>query len=59
MRFIQELKVGTVNLWEVPGFRSELTPFGGTRDSGLGIKEGVLENVRNFTTAKVVSLPWG
>jgi len=34
-RFVAELNVGTVNVREVPGYRLELTPFGGikTRDS--------------------------
>jgi acyl-CoA reductase-like NAD-dependent aldehyde dehydrogenase len=35
-RFVNELKIGTVNVWEVPGYRIELTPFGGIKDSGLG-----------------------
>ena len=42
-RFIAELEVGSVNIREVPGYRLELTPFGGIKDSGLGIKEGVIE----------------
>ena len=33
-RFIQELEVGTVNIWEVPGYRIEMSPFGGIKDSG-------------------------
>ena len=40
-RFVNELEVGTVNVWEVPGYRIEMTPFGGIKDSGLGYKEGV------------------
>ena len=40
-RFINELEVGTVNVWEVPGYRIEMSPFGGIKDSGLGYKEGV------------------
>ncbi len=40
-RFISELNVGSVNVREVPGYRLELTPFGGVKDSGLGYKEGV------------------
>ena len=40
--FIQKLKVGTVNIWEVPGYRIEMSPFGGIKDSGLGYKEGAL-----------------
>ena len=39
-RFVNELQVGSVNVREVPGYRLELTPFGGIKDSGLGHKEG-------------------
>ena len=57
-RFVTELAVGTVNVREVPGYRLELTPFGGIKDSGLGIKEGVLEAMKSFTNTKTYSLPW-
>ena len=57
-RFARELKVGTVNLWEVPGYRIELTPFGGIKDSGLGYKEGVQEAIKSFTNCKTFTLPW-
>ncbi|MEO6749873.1 MAG: phosphonoacetaldehyde dehydrogenase [Casimicrobiaceae bacterium] len=57
-RFIAELEVGTVNVREVPGYRLELTPFGGIKDSGLGYKEGVQEAMKSFTTIKTYSLPW-
>ena len=57
-RFIKELKVGTVNIWEVPGYRIEMSPFGGIKDSGLGYKEGVLEAMKSFTNVKSYSLPW-
>jgi len=57
-RFVTELNVGTVNVREVPGYRLELTPFGGIKDSGLGIKEGVLEAMKSFTNTKTYSLPW-
>lgn len=39
-RFINELRTGTVNIWEVPGYRIEMSPFGGVKDSGLGYKDG-------------------
>ncbi|SEB15092.1 phosphonoacetaldehyde dehydrogenase [Paraburkholderia sartisoli] len=58
IRFVNELRVGTVNVWEVPGYRSELTPFGGIKDSGLGYKEGVQEAMKSFTNLKTFSLPW-
>ncbi|WP_169569671.1 phosphonoacetaldehyde dehydrogenase [Sneathiella limimaris] len=57
-RFIEELNVGTVNIWEVPGYRIEMSPFGGIKDSGLGYKEGVLEAMKSFTNVKTYSLPW-
>ena len=57
-RFVSELQVGTVNVREVPGYRLELTPFGGIKDSGLGYKEGVQEAMKSFTTLKTYSLPW-
>jgi phosphonoacetaldehyde dehydrogenase len=43
---------------EVPGYRLELTPFGGIKDSGLGHKEGVQEAMKSFTNTKTYSLPW-
>ena len=58
-RFVQELQVGSVNVREVPGYRLELTPFGGIKDSGLGYKEGVQEAMKSFTNVKTYSLPWG
>ncbi len=58
MRFVRELHVGSVNIWEVPGYRLELTPFGGIKDSGLGYKEGVLEAVKSFSNVKTYSMPW-
>jgi len=57
--YIQGLKVGTVNIWEVPGYRIEMSPFGGIKDSGLGYKEGVIEAMKSYTNVKTFSLPWG
>ena len=57
-RLVGELHVGSVNVREVPGYRLELTPFGGIKDSGLGYKEGVLEAMKSFTNLKSYSLPW-
>jgi putative phosphonoacetaldehyde dehydrogenase len=57
-RFVAELHVGTVNVREVPGYRLELTPFGGIKDSGLGYKEGEQEAMKSFTNVKTYSLPW-
>jgi len=58
MRFVKELNVGSVNIWEVPGYRLEVTPFGGIKDSGLGYKEGVQECCKAFTNVKTYSIPW-
>ena len=58
MRFVRELQVGSVNIWEVPGYRLEVTPFGGIKDSGLGYKEGVQECCKSFTNLKTYSIPW-
>ncbi len=55
---IRRLKVGTVNINQVPGYRIECSPFGGTKDSGLGIKEGVIEAMKFFSSVKTFSLPW-
>jgi len=57
-RCIRELRAGTVNIREVPGWRTELTPFGGTGDSGLGVKEGVREAMRAMSFTKLYTLPW-
>ena len=57
-KFVSELNVGSVNVREVPGYRLELTPFGGIKDSGLGYKEGVQEAMKSFTNTKTYSLPW-
>lgn len=57
-KYIAGLKVGTVNIWEVPGYRIEMSPFGGIKDSGNGYKEGVIEAMKSFTNVKTFSLPW-
>jgi aldehyde dehydrogenase (NAD+) len=55
---VKRLQCGTVNINEVPGYRIENSPFGGIKDSGLGIKEGVIEALKCFSTVKTFSLPW-
>jgi len=57
-KFINGLDVGTVNIWEVPGYRIEMSPFGGIKDSGLGYKEGVWEAMKSYSNVKTYSLPW-
>ncbi len=58
MAYIDGLDVGTVNIWEQPGYRIEMSPFGGIKDSGNGVKEGALEAMKYFTNVKTYSLPW-
>jgi acyl-CoA reductase-like NAD-dependent aldehyde dehydrogenase len=56
---VRELRCGTTNINEVPGYRIESSPFGGVKDSGLGIKEGVVETIKFMSNVKTFSLPWG
>jgi phosphonoacetaldehyde dehydrogenase len=58
MKAIKTLRCGTVNINEVPGFRIESSPFGGIKDSGLGVKEGVIEAIKAYSYVKTFSLPW-
>lgn len=57
-RIIHEVRTGTVNVNEVPGYRTERSPFGGVKMSGLGVKEGVAEACKWMTNVKTFSLPW-
>ena len=56
--YINGLEVGTCNIWEQPGYRIEMSPFGGIKDSGNAVKEGVIEAMKFFTNVKTYSLPW-
>jgi len=58
LKAIKTLRCGTVNINEVPGFRIESSPFGGIKDSGLGVKEGVIEAIKAYSYVKTFSLPW-
>lgn len=58
IKAVKNIKAGTINVNEIPGYRLELSPFGGVKDSGLGIKEGVIEAIKFMTTVKTFSLPW-
>ncbi len=55
---VKGIRTGTVNVNAVPGYRIESSPFGGVKDSGLGIKEGVIEAMKYMTNVKTFSLPW-
>ncbi|MEO6985924.1 MAG: phosphonoacetaldehyde dehydrogenase [Paralcaligenes sp.] len=57
-KFINELEVGTVNIWEVPGYRIEMSPFGGIKDSGNGFKEGIVEAMKSYSNVRTWSMPW-
>ena len=59
LKAVREMRCGTVNIKDVPGYRIESSPFGGIKDSGLGIKEGVIEAMKCLSTVKTFSLPWG
>ena len=58
LKAIRSLRCGTVNINEVPGYRIESSPFGGIKDSGLGVKEGVIEAIKAYGYVKTFSLPW-
>ena len=55
---VKRIRSGTVNVNTIPGYRIESSPFGGVKDSGLGIKEGVIEAIKYMTSIKTFSLPW-
>ena len=58
IRAVKGIQTGTVNINEVPGYRIECSPFGGVKDSGLGVKEGVIEAMKGMTYVKTFSMPW-
>jgi aldehyde dehydrogenase (NAD+) len=58
LKAVRALRCGAVNINEVPGFRVENSPFGGIKDSGLGVKEGVVEAIKAYGYVKTFSLPW-
>jgi aldehyde dehydrogenase (NAD+) len=58
LKAAKHLRTGTTNINEIPGFRIESSPFGGIKDSGLGIKEGVIEAMKFMQNTKTFSFPW-
>jgi aldehyde dehydrogenase (NAD+) len=58
VKTVKGIRAGTVNVNQVPGYRIESSPFGGLKDSGLGIKEGVIEAIRFLSAVKTFSIPW-
>lgn len=55
---VRGVRTGMVNVNEVPGYRTEVSPFGGVKMSGTGVKEGVREATRWLSNVKTFSLPW-
>lgn len=49
---INGLGAGTCNNWEQPGYRIEMSPFAGIKDSGNGVKEGVIKAMKFFKSAE-------
>jgi aldehyde dehydrogenase (NAD+) len=58
LKAAKNLRTGTTNINEVPGYRIEKSPFGGIKESGLGIKEGVVEAAKFMSNTKTFSFPW-
>ena len=58
LKAVRTLRCGSININEVPGYRVENSPFGGLGDSGLGIKEGVIEAMKGYSHVKTFSVPW-
>ena len=57
-RYIDTVETGIVHV-NSPTLGGEVhLPFGGMKDSGLGIKEGVIEAIKYMTNVKTFSLPW-
>ena len=49
---IEELEVGGVVVNEVPGFRSDIMPYGGVKDSGIG-REGPRFAIEELTVTRM------
>lgn len=52
MRAVEELEVGGVVVNEVPGFRSDIMPYGGVKDSGVG-REGPRFAIEELTVTRM------
>lgn len=53
LRFIREVHSGNLHVNWGPGWRADLMPYGGLKDSGIG-KEGPLYAIREMTEEKMV-----
>ena len=51
----QKLRVGGLIVNDIPSFRSEAMPYGGSKDSGMG-REGVRYAMEEFTEPRVLVL---
>lgn len=51
-RAVEELEVGGVVVNEVPGFRSDIMPYGGVKDSGIG-REGPRFAIEELTVTRM------
>lgn len=51
-RALEELEVGGVVVNEVPGFRSDIMPYGGVKDSGIG-REGPRFAIEELTVTRM------
>jgi acyl-CoA reductase-like NAD-dependent aldehyde dehydrogenase len=55
-RAFERLDVGALLVNEVPTWRSDAMPYGGTKDSGMG-REGVRFAMEEMTERKTLVLP--
>ncbi|SJN08596.1 Aldehyde dehydrogenase [Leucobacter sp. 7(1)] len=52
---IEQLEVGGVVVNEIPGFRSDIMPYGGVKDSGIG-REGPRYAIEEFTVTRMAMI---
>ena len=52
---IERLEVGGVVVNEIPGFRSDIMPYGGVKDSGIG-REGPRFAIEEFTVTRMAMI---
>ena len=55
LRAAEELEVGGVVVNQIPGFRSDVMPYGGVRDSGVG-REGPRWAMEEYTVTRMVMM---
>ena len=52
---LDQLEVGGVVVNEIPGFRSDIMPYGGVKDSGIG-REGPRYAIEEFTVTRMAMI---